>query len=245
VKVALVGATGGIGRALARKMAARGDRLFLLGRDAESLARSALDLEAHGAPAPVGVGACDLLEPAGCGPALDRAAAALGGLDAVVVTAGAFGTQEELERDAALRARVLAANFAGTIELCEAARTRLLAGGGGTLCVFSSVAGDRARRRVVLYGATKAGLSYYLEGLDARFRREGLRTVCVKPGFVRTAMTAGLPEPPFAADADAVAARALRAIDRGWPVVYAPSIWRLVMLAIRALPRAALRRLEF
>jgi decaprenylphospho-beta-D-erythro-pentofuranosid-2-ulose 2-reductase len=245
VRAVLVGATGGIGRALARQMAARGDRLFLLGRDAESLARSALDLEAHGAPSPVGVATCDVLESAGLGPALDRAAAALGGLDAVVVTAGAFGTQEALEQDAALRARVLAANFAGTIELCEAARVRLVAGGGGTLCVFSSVAGDRARRKVVLYGATKAGLSYYLDGLDARFRREGLRTVCVKPGFVRTAMTAGLPEPPFAADPDAVAARALRAIDAGWPVVYAPSIWRLVMLAIRALPRAVLRRLEF
>mgnify|MGYP005854574135 FL=1 len=163
----------------------------------------------------------------------------------MVVTAGVFGTQEALEADAALRQRLLAVNFAGTIELCEAARVRLLAGGGGTLCVFSSVAGDRARRRVVLYGATKAGLSYYLDGLDARYRREGLRTVCVKPGFVRTAMTAGLPEPPFAAEADAVAERALRAIDAGWPVVHAPSIWRLVMLAIRALPRAALRRVEF
>ena len=245
MRAVLVGATGGIGRALARRMAVRGDRLFLLGRGAESLARSALDLEAHGAPSPVGVGTCDLLEPAGLGPALDRAATALGGLDAVVVTAGVFGTQEALEADAALRQRLLAVNFAGTIELCEAARVRLLAGGGGTLCVFSSVAGDRARRRVVLYGATKAGLSYYLDGLDARYRREGLRTVCVKPGFVRTAMTAGLPEPPFAAEADAVAERALRAIDAGWPVVHAPSIWRLVMLAIRALPRAALRRVEF
>jgi len=245
VRVVLIGATGGIGRALARQLAARGERLFLLGRDPSALARSALDLEAHGAPAPVGVGSLDLLEPSGFGVALDRAAGALGGLDAVIVTAGLYGTQEALEADAALRARMLATNFASTIELCEAARVRLLAGGGGTLCVFSSVAGDRARRKVVLYGATKAGLSYYLAGLDARHRREGLRTVCVKPGFVRTAMTAGLPEPPFAAEADRVAARALRAIDRGWPVVYAPAIWRLVLLAIRALPRAALRRLEF
>lgn len=244
MRVVLIGATGGIGRALARRMAARGDRLFLLGRDAESLARSALDLEAHGAPPPVGTAACDLLEPAGFGPALDRAVAALGGLDVVVVSAGAFGTQEQLEQDAALRARVLAVNFAGTIELCEAARVPLLAGGGGTLCVLSSVAGDRARRKVVLYGATKAGLSYYLDGLDARFRRQGLRTVCVKPGFVRTSMTAGLPEPPFAADADTVAEAALRAIDAGRPVVYAPGVWRLVLLVIRLLPRAVLRRLE-
>ena len=66
-----------------------------------------------------------------------------------------------------------------------------------------------------LYGATKAGLSAYLEGLDHKFREAGLRTVCVKPGFVRTGMTEGLPEPPFAGDADQVAAIALGAIDRG------------------------------
>jgi short-subunit dehydrogenase len=69
--------------------------------------------------------------------------------------------------------------------------------------------------------------------------------VCVKPGFVRTEMTEGLPTPPFAGDPDAVAARALRAMDAGRPVVYAPPIWRLIMLAIRALPRPVVRRLPF
>jgi short-subunit dehydrogenase len=88
-------------------------------------------------------------------------------------------------------------------------------------------------------------LSRYLEALDHRFFSRGLRVVCVKPGFVRTSMTAGLPVPPFAGDADAVAARVLRAIDRGTPVVYAPPIWALVMAVIRLLPRAVMRRIEF
>lgn len=245
MKGVLLGATGGIGRALARRMAARGDQLFLLGRDEASLERSARDLEAHGATKPVGTARCDLLDPSSFAPALDRAEAMLGTLDTVVVSAGSFGTQDELERDADLRQRMLTANFAGTIGFCELARPRLLAAPGGTLCVFSSVAGDRARRQVALYGAAKAGLSYYLAGLDARYRREGLRTVCVKPGFVRTAMTAGLRPPPFAAEPDTVARDVLRAIDAGRPVLYTPAIWRMVMLAIRLLPRAAMRRLEF
>ncbi len=245
MKVVLLGATGGIGRALARQLAARGDQLFLLGREESSLERSARDLEAHGATKPVGTARCDLLDPSSFAPALDRAQALLGSLETVVVSAGLFGTQDELEHDTDLRQRMLAANFTGTIEFCEAARPRLLAQRGGTLCVFSSVAGDRARRQVALYGAAKAGLSYYLAGLDARFRREGLRTVCVKPGFVRTAMTAGLRPPPFAAEPEAVARDVLRAIDAGRPVVYTPAIWRLVLLAIRMLPRAAMRRLEF
>jgi short-subunit dehydrogenase len=245
VKVVLLGASGGIGRALARKMAARGDSLFLLGRDEHSLERSARDLEAHGAPSPVGTAPCDLLDPSSFAPALERAEAVLGPLETVVVSAGLFGTQEELEHDADLRQRMLAANFSGTIEFCEAVRRRLLAQGGGTLCVLSSVAGDRARRQVTLYGAAKAGLSYYLDGLDARHRRDGLRTVCVKPGFVRTAMTAGLRPPPFAAEPEAVARDILRALDAGRPVLYTPAIWRLVLFVIRLLPRAVMRRLEF
>jgi short-subunit dehydrogenase len=72
-----------------------------------------------------------------------------------------------------------------------------------------------------------------------------VRVICVRPGFVKTAMTAGLPVPPFAGDPDAVARVVLRAIDRGRPVVYAPPIWRWVMLAIRLLPRAVMRRVRF
>jgi short-subunit dehydrogenase len=107
------------------------------------------------------------------------------------------------------------------------------------------VAGERGRKPEVLYGAAKAGLSRYLEGLDHRFHARGLRVVCVKPGFVRTSMTEGLPEPPFAGEADEVAAIALAALDRGRPVVYAPGIWRWVMAVVRLLPRAVLRRVGF
>ena len=108
---------------------------------------------------------------------------------------------------------------------CEEARRRLLARGGGTLCVFSSVAGERGRKPVVIYGAAKAGLTRYLEGLDHKFRDKGLRAICVKPGFVRTGMTDGLPTPPFAGEPDACRARRRARDRRGRPVVYAPAIW--------------------
>jgi short-subunit dehydrogenase len=245
VKAVLLGATRGMGRALARRLAERGESLFLLGRDRDALGRSARDLELRGAAPPVAYARADLLEPAGFEAALDAADRALGHFDTLIVTAGLFATQEVLESDAEARAALLAADFANTVQLCEAARVRLLARGGGTLCVFSSVAGDRARKPVVLYGAAKAGLSHYLEGLDHRFRAQGLRTIAVKPGFVHTGMTEGLPAPPFAGDADAVADRVLRALDRGTPVVYVPPVWRLVMAVVQRLPRALLRRASF
>lgn len=242
----MLGGTRGMGRAVARLLVERGDAVCLLGRNPTELDRSARDLQARGGlPVPPATVECDLARPETFGRALDAAADALGGLDTVVVTAASFATQEELQADPE-RARDLATvDFANTVGFCEHARLRLLAAGGGTLCVFSSVAGDRGRSPVVIYGAAKAGLSAYLEGLDHRFRRDGLRTVCVKPGFVRTGMTAGLRPPPFAGEPDRVARDVVRAIDRGRPVVYTPPIWRWVMLVIRHLPRAVMRRVGF
>jgi decaprenylphospho-beta-D-erythro-pentofuranosid-2-ulose 2-reductase len=244
LKVVLLGATRGMGRALARSFADRGDELFLLGRSDDELRRSAADLELRGA-AKVGFAQADLLEPTSFAPALALAEEALGVLETVVVTAGLFGAQEELEADPERCAALLQANFTGTILFCEEARKRLLAAGGGTLCAFSSVAGDRGRKPVVLYGAAKAGLSHYFEGLDHRFHGDGLRTVLVKPGFVKTGMTAGLTPPPFAGEPEGVARIVVRAIDRGTPVVYAPSIWRWILFAIRLLPRTVMRRISF
>jgi short-subunit dehydrogenase len=245
LKAVLFGATRGMGRALARLMAERGDRLFLLGRDSDELVRSAADLEVRGASGKVGSAHCDLLEPASFPAALDRADAELQGIDTIVVSAGMFETQEALESDRERCAQLLQADFVGTVGFCEEARSRLLATGGGTLCVFSSVAGDRARKPVILYGAAKAGLSHYLQGLDHKFRGEGLAVVTVKPGFVHTGMTAGLEPPPFAGRPEPVARTVLAGIDRGRPVVYAPPIWRWIMQVIRLLPRQVMRRLSF
>lgn len=245
-KVVILGATKGMGRALARLLAERGDEIFLLGRDEADLAASAADLAARGGKGrAIGTAVCDLERPETFAPALDAAEATLPGFDTVVVTAGLFATQAALEADTDLARRVLDVDFTATVVFCEHARKRLLARGGGTLCVFSSVAGDRGRKPVALYGAAKAGLSRYLEALDHTWRDKGLKTVCVKPGFVRTGMTAGLPAPPFAGEPEGVAKVVARAIDRGKPVVYAPPMWGLVMLVIKLLPRFVMRKIGF
>ena len=244
MKVVMLGATRGIGRSLARLLASRGEKIHVLGRNADDLAKCAEDLKARGGGA-VSTSLCDLMAPASFGPALDAADAALGGFDTVILSAGLFGTQDELASDRARAAAVLTANFTNSVLFCEEARVRLLARGGGRLVAFSSVAGERGRKPVVIYGATKAGLSAYLEGLDHLYRAQGLITTTVKPGFVRTSMTQGLKEPPFAGDPDDVAKTVLQAILRGAPVVYAPPVWALVMMVIRLLPRAVMRAVKF
>jgi len=238
-----------MGRSLSRLFAENGHDVFLLGIGEEELQSSATDVQerAGGVQSPVRVGyaVCDLERPETFAPALDAATQALGGIDTVIVTAGLFGTQDRLEQDLEFTRRLLTVNFAHTVLFCEHARTRLLAQGGGTLCAFSSVAGDRGRKPVVLYGASKAGLSAYLEGLDHKFRSQGLVTVCVKPGFVKTGMTEGLPTPPFAGTPDQVARDVLAAIEKKKPVLYTPFMWRWVMLVIRNLPRMVMRKLGF
>ncbi len=244
MSVVILGATRGMGRELSRILAERGDSLVLLGRTPEALEAMAADLRIRGA-ADVFTAPCDLADPTSFEPALSAGRSALGRIDTVVVTAGRFGTQDQPEDDLAHAAQVLDIDFTKTILFCEHARQLLLREGGGRLVVFSSVAGDRGRKTVGLYGAAKAGLSHYLESLDHRYRSQGLITLCVKPGFVRTAMTQGLKEPPFAGEPEQVARQVVAAMDSERALIYTPTIWALGMWVVRNLPRFVMRRVGF
>jgi short-subunit dehydrogenase len=246
MKAVILGGTAGMGRAIARILAEQGEATFLLGIGDADLAASAADLKArHPKQAETGTAVCDLERPETFAPALDAAEAALEGFDTVIVTAGLFASQEALEADVELTRRLVTINYAHTVVFCEHARKRLLARGGGKLTVFSSVAGDRGRKPVAIYGSAKAGLSAYLEAMDHKFFAAGLRVLCVKPGFVRTAMTAGLKPPPFAGDPEQVARHVLATMQTDKPVLYTPSMWALVMMVIRWLPRFVMRKISF
>ena len=206
VKVALLGATKGMGRALARLLAERGDPLCLLGRDRDDLARSAADWRCAARPATVGTAAATCsIRPASPRRSTPRSQA-LGGLDTVVVTAGLFATQEALERDAELRARLLAADFTNTVLFCELARERLLAAR-RRHAVRLQLGGRRSRPQAGAFSTAppRPGCRTTSTASITSSAPHGLRTILVKPGFVKTGMTAGLPPPPFAGEPDAVA----------------------------------------
>ena len=84
-----------------------------------------------------------------------------------------------------------------------------------------------------------------VEALDHKFHAQGLSVLCVKPGFVKTGMTAGLKPPPFAGEPEQVARDVVRAMDRRRPMLYTPGMWALVMLVIRWLPRFVMRKINF
>lgn len=238
-KTVILGACSRIAEETARLIAAEGGALALAGRDAGKLAEIAADLKARGA---VGVSthALDLDREADKPAALAAMSRAIGGADSVLVFYGALGDQKQADADPLEVARLVSVNFTSAAMWMTAAAALLkaTAGGRGVLLAVSSVAGDRGRRSNYAYGAAKAGLSVFMQGLAHRFAREGgVRVVTMKLGFVRTAMTRHMKTTgPLWAEPGAVARAVRTAMEQGGPIVYAPWFWRYVMLAIRATP---------
>ena len=166
------------------------------------------------------------------------------GIDLVLLAFGVLGDQETCEKDANAAVEVLTVNFVGAASAGLASARQLRAQGHGVLAVLSSVAGERARRANFVYGSSKAGLDAFFQGLGDALAGSGARVLVVRPGFVRTRMTAGLPTAPFATTADEVAAVIVRALGTGAEVVWAPPRLRWVMAAVRHLPRPLFRKLR-
>lgn len=238
----VLGACSAMAQAVVRRVAAAGGDLVLVARDPGKLRDVADDARTRGGKVRAELRA-DLDDVAGHAALLERAFAALGGVDGVLVAQGLLGEAGACEADPLLAERVLRTNFVGAALLAQGAATRLAAQGGGALVAISSVAGDRGRASNYPYGAAKAGLDTFLEGLRARHGPRGVRVLTVKPGPVDTPMTAHLPKGPLWARPDDVARAILRGVERRRAVVYAPGFWRLVMMVIRAMPRRLLARL--
>jgi decaprenylphospho-beta-D-erythro-pentofuranosid-2-ulose 2-reductase len=116
---------------------------------------------------------------------------------------------------------------------------------GGFIGVVSSVAGDRGRQSNYIYGASKAGLSAYTQGLRNRLHKVGVPVTTIKPGFVDTKMTFGLPLPKPLVASPAAAGKAIhRAVTRGRDVAYVPFFWQYIMLLIRAIPEWQFKKMK-
>jgi len=239
----IVGATSAIAEATARRLAERGDALYLVARNRERLAGIAADLAVRGSPR-VGSESLDANDLAAHQGMLMRAEQFLGGLDIVLIAYGTLSDQQACEASAELTVHELQTNAVSIVALITPVAERLAAQGSGTIAVISSVAGDRGRRRNYVYGSAKALLTAFLSGLRQRLWRRGVAVLTVKPGFVDTPMTAAMPKGLLWAQPDRIAAGIVRAIDRRTPVVYLPGFWRPIMLIIRWIPERIFRKLD-
>ncbi len=241
-RVLVIGATSGMAQEAARILAARGDRLYLLARDPLKLEAVARDLVARGAAA-VEREAADFLDTDRHGALLERAWQAFAGFDAVLVAHGTLGDQQRCEADYTAAEREIRANFLTAASFLTDVANRFAAAGRGTIAVITSVAGDRGRQSNYVYGAAKAGLSTFLQGLRNRLARQGVRVVTIKPGFVDTPMVAHIKKGPLFASAARAGQLIVRAMDGGGDVVYLPWFWRYIMLAVIHVPERVFKRL--
>ena len=241
--VALAGATDGIGLALACEYASRGWRVALLGRDPSRLAAAvAAARERSPGEHVVGV-AWDATDPVRSRRAFDEAADALGQVDLLVYVAGVQLTSSEAEGAGEAAALMLDVNAVGAIRTLEHAAAYMTAAGRGRLAGVGSVAGDRGRKGNPAYGASKAALDTYLEGLRHRLQGTGVGVSTVKPGYVRTRMLpADVGAFPPAITAEDAAHRIARGLDRGRDVFYVPAWWALVSWLLRITPRFLYKR---
>lgn len=240
-RVLIIGASSGIGEALAMQLAAPGRILGLVARRQAALARVAQQVQGRGAAAVVEVS--DAADPQAVPAAWQRLVDAMGGVDAVVYAAGVMPDVGPDEFDTAKDQQVMDINVLGAVAWLNCAANFFGPLGRGVICGIGSVAGDRGRRGAPAYGASKAALHTYLESLRNRLAVRGVRVVTVKPGPVRTPML-GTKKMPLTVDAAVAAAAIARALSRGPEVVYVHWLWRWIMLAIRLVPSFLFRKLS-
>jgi decaprenylphospho-beta-D-erythro-pentofuranosid-2-ulose 2-reductase len=166
-----------------------------------------------------------------------------GDIDIVIVAFGVLGDQMQVEANPALAVEIATVNYTGAVSVGLHVARRLRGQGHGHLVVLSSVAGDRARRSNYVYGSTKAGLDAFAQGLGDALAGSGASVLVVRPGMVRTRMSAGLPEAPMTSDPDEVAQVIVTALRKGKHTVYAPGPLRFLMTAVKAVPRPIFRKL--
>lgn len=244
--ILVLGGTSELALAVVRRLvAARCRTVVLAGRDRSGLETVAAGLTEAG-PAGLRVDVIDF-----DAAATDTHAAVIAeafathpDLDVVLLAFGVLGDQTELDADPAAAAEVARVNFGGGVSAGLAVAEQLRAQGHGTLVVITSVAGERVRAENLVYGATKAGLDGFAQGLGDHLVGSGAAVMVVRPGFVRTKMTAHLSDGPMATTADAVADDVVAGLRRGASVVWSPAKLRPVFGVLKLLPRPLWRKVS-
>jgi len=234
-RVLIIGATSAIAEHCARIWAAGGDELYLAARNEAHLQTIATDLKVRGASSVV-INCVDLNDMDRHIEVLDAAENAMGGVDIVLVAHGTLSNQKSCERSVEETLAEIQTNALSTVSLLTLIANRFEEERDGTICIISSVAGDRGRASNYVYGSAKAMVTAFTSGLRQRLYKSNVAVITIKPGFVDTPMTAEFKKGMLWAKPNAVAEKIVKAIDAKKSEVYVPSFWWAVMAVIKAIP---------
>lgn len=231
MNVVIIGATSGIAQEVAKLYARDGASLLLVARDEAKVNAVASDLRVRGA-GEVRTLIADLA---------DRSrdaeiAASMASPDVVLIAHGVLPDQRAIDTDVDAQIASFDLNATSNIAIAAHFANVLERNGRGTLAVIGSLAGDRGRRSNYIYGAAKAAVHAYCDGIGNRLRDAGADVVLIKPGWVDTPMTREIRKNPFFVSAEKAARQIHRAIDANRATVYVPGFWRWISLIVRMLP---------
>ena len=237
--VVVLGGTSDIARAITKRLcAARAHTVILAGRNQELLDVAASEAHEYGATETDTV----LFDAQKVSSARNAVAASFdkvgGETDLVIIAVGLRGEQEKFEKDATKSAQMAVVNFAWPVAALAEVRRRLVAQGSGRILVMSSVAAIRVRRSDYLYDGAKAGLDRLCDGLAASLEGTGVTLQVLRPGYVRSKMTAGTKERPFATGVEEVAESVMKGLASGDRVIWCPRVMRYIAMLVRVTPRS-------
>lgn len=243
--VIIVGATSGMARCAAECFARKGYHLALGARDALENERIARDLSVRCGvtvvPVPFEAEDFDSHDHF-----LDQCAELLGGYpEGLVYFAGYMAEQRAAEREFALARRMIDVNFTAAVSVTERFALRCESRRAGFIGIVSSAAGDRGKQSNYIYGATKGALTVYAQGLRNRLHPAGVTVTTIKPGFVDTKMTFGMPLPKaLTASAEDAGAAICNAVLTGRDEAYVLWFWRFIMLIIKFIPEWQFKKMK-
>jgi short-subunit dehydrogenase len=241
----LIGASSGIGAALARRLAREGFNLALVARRADLLQALCDQINAEAGRPLARPYAHDVTDTAAIPALFQDLLRDLGRVDSVIYNAGVqipvALSEFDFEKDRAM----LAVNLLGAMAWLNQAAMLFERQGGGQIVGVSSTAGGRGRIGAPGYNTSKAGLNTYLEALRNRLTRKGVNVLTIVPGFVRTEMLKNSPRTFWVIPPEQAAEDVWQAMRRRKQLVYTPARWRLVMLIIRHIPSVIFRRMSF
>jgi decaprenylphospho-beta-D-erythro-pentofuranosid-2-ulose 2-reductase len=176
-------------------------------------------------------------------PKVIEQAFASGDVDVAIVAFGLLGDAEELWQNQRKAVQIAGINYTAAVSVGVLLAEKMRAQGFGQIIAMSTVAGERVRRSNFVYGSTKAGLDGFYLGLSEALREHGVRVLVIRPGQVRTRMSAHIKEAPLTVDKEYVANLAVTASAKGKELVWAPGAFRYVMIVLRHIPRPIFRKL--
>lgn len=239
----VIGASSGIGEELVKQLSTQGCKVALVARRVDKLNRIAEELVSAGMDRPF-VYEHDVMNTGGVRDLFEKMCKDLGGLDLFIYSSGIMPVLPDDMYDTGTDLNVIETNLSGAVAWINEAADRFQKTRSGTIVGIGSVAGDRGRRGMPVYGASKAFIETYLEAIRNRTARYGVKVVTIKPGPIDTPMTQGIGRPlPMLISAKDAAATILRAsVNDG--VVYVPWQWKPIMWIIRHIPSFVMKRIN-